>query len=153
MTTLYPFSGLTQAQQERARASFLDARPGDGYHYVLDSDGVVLARTRKHRECSGVTMRLEPSVNRDAGSPVQRAQTLLRQWSGQMDESARRRTLALADRLSEVDENAARYLYLRNNDDWPEDVCEAFSDTGNGEHKDLVIDKARGKVRDMRGLR
>jgi hypothetical protein len=149
MTTYHPFSELSLAQQERARATFVDAGPSDGYQYVLDTDGVILARSNTCRERSGFSMRLERSARRNNARPVQQAQAMLRAWGQKMIEPARSRTLALADSLSGVNENAERYLYLRNNDQWSESVCEAFSENGNGEHKDLVIDQARGKVRQI----
>ena len=42
----FKFEDLSNGQQDRARATFFNARPNDGYEYITDRDGVPFVRYR-----------------------------------------------------------------------------------------------------------
>ncbi|MDA8093672.1 MAG: hypothetical protein M0T84_07110 [Betaproteobacteria bacterium] len=50
MATKLPFTQLSESEQARARAMFVDARASDGYLYELGVDGKVLCRGRAKQE-------------------------------------------------------------------------------------------------------
>jgi hypothetical protein len=49
MASYLKFSELSFQEQDRARARFINARPGDGYLYELDVDGHVLCRQKQRK--------------------------------------------------------------------------------------------------------